>query len=485
MLIFEKSRPGKIGYSLAKIEECFYKQKDVIPGHLLAEDLPLLPELSEPEVVRHYVELSRKNFGVDVGFYPLGSCTMKYNPKVNEEIAQLDGFSLLHPYQPESSVQGALEAIYTLEQCLKEITGMSRFTFQPAAGAQGELVGLLLVKAYFNDRGDKGRQKVLIPDSAHGTNPASASMSGFEVVKIPSNEKGGVSLLSLSENLDNRVACLMLTNPNTLGLFDENILTIASMVHKVGALLYYDGANANATLGITRPAELGFDIVHLNLHKTFSTPHGGGGPGAGPIGVVESLVQYLPVPLVDKDSEGNFFFNFNLPKSIGKVRSFWGNFLVLLKSLCYILQMGAEGLRRVSEDAILNANYLMHHLKKYYYLPFPRICQHEFVLSARWQKEKNGVKALDIAKRLMDFGFHPPTIYFPLIVEEAIMIEPTETESRQTLDKFIEVMGTIANEAEKNPQILLTAPHNTPVKRLDEVKAARQPVLKFECKGGK
>ncbi|NMB95091.1 MAG: aminomethyl-transferring glycine dehydrogenase subunit GcvPB, partial [Clostridiaceae bacterium] len=425
-----------------------------------------------------FTGLSRLNHGVDNGFYPLGSCTMKYNPKVNEDIAALEGFSSVHPYQPEKTVQGCLELLYRTGEFLAEITGMAKMSLQPAAGAHGELTGLMIIKAYHAQNGETGRKKIIVPDSAHGTNPASAAFAGFEVVQIKSNEKGGVDLEDLKSAMGNDVAGLMLTNPNTLGLFDENIKEIAKIVHNAGGLLYYDGANANAILGITRPGDMGFDIVHLNLHKTFSTPHGGGGPGSGPIGVVEKLVPFLPYPSIEL-KEDKYCVNYDLPLSIGRVKSFYGNFSVIVKTYAYILSMGSEGLRKVSENAVLNANYVMNKLKEYFELPFERKCMHEFVISAQKQKEA-GASALDIAKRLLDYGIHPPTVYFPLIVKEALMIEPTETESKETLDKFVEIMISIAEEAESSPDTIKNAPNNTPVTRLDEVKAARNLILRYD-----
>jgi glycine dehydrogenase subunit 2 len=470
-LIFEKSVPGRKGYAFPKLD---VPEQPLFPVEL-REDLDL-PEVSELDVVRHYTRLSQMNFSIDTHFYPLGSCTMKYNPKINDELASLAGFSEIHPFQPEHHVQGALELMYSLQEILGEITGMDAVSLQPAAGAHGELAGLLMVRAYFRDKGEN-RHKVLVPDSAHGTNPATAAMLGYEVVQIPSDKRGGVDLQALKNTLSNDVAALMLTNPNTLGLFDENILTISEMVHEVGGILYYDGANLNAILGIARPGDFGFDLVHLNLHKTFSIPHGGGGPGAGPIGVKAFLAPYLPIPVVRKNAE-SYFLDENLPKSIGRVKAYYGNFLHLVRGLAYILSYGKEGLRKIAEISVLNANYLMRALAPYFDLPYDRICQHEFVLSAKRQKAF-GVKALDIAKRLLDYGFHPPTIYFPLIVEEALMIEPTETESKQTLDAFAKALIQIAREAETNPELLKSAPTTTPVLRVDEALASRKPTLCF------
>ena len=449
-----------------------------IPKNLKRIKSARLPQISEPLLIRHYNNLSKKNFGVDNGFYPLGSCTMKYNPKINEVISRLENFANIHPYQDGEDIQGALQLMYELDVLLCEITGMDKFTLQPSAGAHGELTGLFIINAYHREKGNK-RKNIIIPDSAHGTNPASVTMAGYNTVTVDSDEKGKVDIKKLSKLLDENTAGLMLTNPNTLGLFDENILKISERVHDAGGLVYYDGANLNAIMGIAKPRDMGFDIVHLNLHKTFSTPHGGGGPGSGPIGVKKELSKFLPVPTVEVNGEGRYYLDYDKKDSIGKVKAFYGNFNVLIKAYSYILSLGAQGLKRVSQLAVLNANYLKKHLNKYYYLPYPEICMHEFVISAIWQKEK-GIRALDIAKRLMDFGFHPPTIYFPLIVKEALMIEPTETENKETLDMFIKAMKQIAEEADENPEILKSAPHKTPVKRLDEVKAAKDLILKYD-----
>ena len=477
MLLLEMSTPGRQGYKLPELDVPEVPLTELVPqAYLRSTDLGL-PELSEPEVVRYFTNLSRKNHGVDVGFYPLGSCTMKYNPRINEDVAAMPGFKRIHPRQKASTVQGALQIIYELGNYLAEIAGLDKATFQPAAGAHGELTGLLIIRAYHRQRGeDQQRREILVPDSAHGTNPASAHMAGFVVREVPSDNRGGVDVAALKSMLGPQTAGLMLTNPNTLGLFEENIAEIAELVHAAGGLLYYDGANANAILGITRPGDMGFDIVHFNLHKTFSTPHGGGGPGSGPIFVRQELADFLPGPIVEyQDGE----YCWVEPKqSIGRVKAFHGNFGVMVKAYTYIRHLGAEGLKAVSENAVLNANYLMHHLKQDFYLPYDRICMHEFVLSGKWQKEY-GVTTLDIAKRLLDYGVHAPTVYFPLIVEEALMIEPTETESKATLDAFIAAMRTIAQEAKSNPEKLKSAPTLTPVARLDETKAARQPILKY------
>jgi glycine dehydrogenase subunit 2 len=477
-LIFEISKPGRVAYSLPPCDVPEKQPEDLIPRELLRTDSPNLPEVSEIDAVRHFTQLSQRNHGVDSGFYPLGSCTMKYNPKVNEYVSRLDGFTKVHPHQPEEMVQGSLELMYRMDQMLSEITGMERVTLQPAAGAHGEMTGLMIIKAYHENRGDSKRTKMVIPDAAHGTNPASAAMTGFDVIEVKSNSRGGVDVDALKGLMSDEIAGLMLTNPNTLGLFEENILEIAEIIHQAGGLLYYDGANANAIMGITRPGDMGFDVVHLNLHKTFSTPHGGGGPGSGPVGVKKDLVPFLPKPVVEY-KDGRYFLDYERPLSIGRVKSFYGNFNVVVKAFAYIMSMGKTGLREVSEAAVLNANYIAAKLKDLYLLPYDRICMHECVLSGQRQKNK-GVATLDIAKRLLDFGYHPPTVYFPLIVHEALMIEPTESESRETLDEFIAVMRQIAAEAETDPEIVKSAPHNTVVSRLDEAGAARNPVLRWK-----
>lgn len=477
-LIFEVSKEGRKAYSLPPCDVEEKELNSLIPDSLLRDDEIDLPEVSEIDVVRHYTNISNKNYGVDTGFYPLGSCTMKYNPKINEDMAALGGFANLHPYQPEETVQGALELMYQLDRMLAEITGMERVTLQPAAGAHGELTGLMIMKAYHESRGDKKRNKIIVPDSAHGTNPASAAVAGFEIIEIESDKNGAVDLEKLKEVLSDEIAGLMLTNPSTLGLFEQNIKEIADLVHEAGGLLYYDGANANAIMGIVRPGDMGFDVIHLNLHKTFSTPHGGGGPGSGPVGVRKDLVKFLPVPMIEKKDD-RFVLDYDRPDSIGKVKSFYGHFGVAIKAYAYILSMGAAGLKEVSQKAVLNANYIMNKLKKHYYLPIDQVCKHEFVLGGL-KEDENHISTLDIAKRLLDYGYHPPTVYFPLIVSEAIMIEPTETESIETLDGFIDTMIKIAQEAKENPEMLKTAPHNTPVRRIDEAKAARNLVLKWD-----
>jgi glycine dehydrogenase subunit 2 len=471
-LIYEKSRPGRRACSVPACDVPETPIEQLIERSLLRKDVDL-PEVAEIDLVRHYTELSRRNFGVDMGFYPLGSCTMKYNPKLNEEVAKLPGFTMLHPYAPEAFAQGSLELMYELREYLSEIFGMADFTLQPAAGAHGELTGVMIIKKYFEKKGQK-RSRLLIPDTAHGTNPASGALCGFQIVTVRSNTEGGVDLTHLRELMMEDVAGLMLTNPNTLGLFERNIEDVANIIHGKGGLLYCDGANANAFMGITRPGDLGFDIIQLNLHKTFSTPHGCGGPGAGPLGVNRSLVPYLPVPRVIRKGR-RYAWDENYPDSIGRVRSFFGNFNVMVKAFTYIRSLGPEGLKRVSENAVLNANYVKERLRPYYQIPYDRICMHECVLSGERQVKESGVHTTDIAKRLLDYGFHPPTIYFPLIVREAIMIEPTETESRETLDAFCDAMIAIAKEARENPDMLKSAPHTTPVKRLDDVLAARKP----------
>jgi glycine dehydrogenase subunit 2 len=475
-LIFEMSRPGRAAYDLPDCDVPETKLEELIPSHLIRQTPAELPEVSELDLMRHYTELSNRNHGIDSGFYPLGSCTMKYNPKINEDVARYPGFAKIHPYQSEETVQGALEVLYNLQTELAEITGMDEVTLQPAAGAQGEWSALMMIRAYHESRGEN-RTKVIVPDSAHGTNPASAAVAGLDTITIPSDEHGLVDVEELKEAVGPDTAALMLTNPNTLGLFEEHIVEIAKVVHEAGGLLYYDGANANAILGITRPGDMGFDVVHLNLHKTFTGPHGGGGPGAGPVGVKKILAPFLPRPQVVKVGD-HFKLNHDIPQSIGRVKAFFGNFGILLRAFVYIRSNGPDGLLKVSQDAVLNANYMMRKLQPYFDLPYDRVCKHEFVLSGRRQK-KLGVRTLDIAKRLLDFGFHPPTIYFPLIVEECMMIEPTETESKETLDAFINTMIQIAKEAEESPEIVLEAPHDTVVSRLDEVSAARKPILRY------
>ncbi len=479
-LIFEISKPGRIGYSLPDLDVPEENIDQLIPRDYLRTEDAELPEVSELDIMRHYTALSKRNHGVDSGFYPLGSCTMKYNPKINENVARLTGFSYIHPLQDEATVQGAMELMYDLSEHLKEITGMDAVTLQPSAGAHGEWTGLMMIRAYHEANGEKHRTQVIVPDSAHGTNPASATVAGFETVTVRSDQNGLVDLDDLKRVVGENTAALMLTNPNTLGLFEEHIVEMAEIVHSVGGKLYYDGANLNAILGKARPGDMGFDVVHLNLHKTFTGPHGGGGPGSGPVGVKKELIPFLPKPVLVKDENG-FRFDEDRPQSIGRVKSFYGNFGINVRAYTYIRSMGPDGLKAVSENAVLNANYMLKKLAPYYEMPYDRICKHEFVLSAKRQK-KLGVRALDIAKRLLDFGYHPPTIYFPLNVEECMMIEPTETESKETLDAFIEAMIQIAKEAEEEPEIVQEAPHTTVVKRLDETLAARNPILKYEKK---
>ncbi|MDQ7096136.1 aminomethyl-transferring glycine dehydrogenase subunit GcvPB [Desulfosporosinus sp. PR] len=480
-LIFELSAGGRNAVTLPKCGVPEVPVEMLIPEHMLTQQEPQLPELSEVDVVRHFTRLSTFNHGVDTGFYPLGSCTMKYNPKVNETLARLPGFASLHPYQPEALTQGALQLMAELQQDLCELSGMDGFTLQPAAGAHGEMTGMLIIRAYHQHRKDTKRTKVIVPDSAHGTNPATAAMVGYDIIQVPSTERGGVDIEALRKVLSDEVAALMLTNPNTVGLFDENILEITRLVHEVGGLLYYDGANTNAIMGIARPGDMGFDVVHLNLHKTFSTPHGGGGPGAGPVGVKEFLLPFLPKPIVVQNEDGTFKLEDNLPLSIGRVRSFYANFSVLVKAYAYIRGLGGEGLKAASENAVLNANYLMSVLKDHYFLPFDRICKHEFVITPKTLKS-TGVHTLDIAKRLLDYGYHPPTIYFPMIVEEAMMIEPTETESAETLDEFAQALINIAREAQEDADMVKNAPHTTLITRLDEVGAVRKPDLRYRKK---
>ena len=474
-LIFEKSKSGRIGYTLPALSQ---REKVTlnIPEKLLRSKEPELPEVSEVDVIRHFIHLSTLNYHVDKGFYPLGSCTMKYNPKVNDYAASLPGFTDIHPLQPEKTVQGALRLMKELEEYLAEISGMDAVSLQPAAGAHGEFTGIKIIRKYHETQGNP-RKYVLIPDSAHGTNPASVTLSGYIAKTIKSNEKGLINLEELEANLNEEVAAFMITNPNTLGLFEVEIMKIADMVHSVGALMYLDGANMNAFIGQIRPGDTGFDVMHFNLHKTFSTPHGGGGPGSGPVGVKKFLEPYLPIPrIIEKN--GKLALSYDFPHSIGKIHSFYGNFLVMIKAYTYIRMLGKEHIRRVSEDAVINANYLRVKLQEHYDLPYKSICMHEFVLSGKFLK-KYGVRTLDVAKRLLDYDFHAPTIYFPLIVPEALMIEPTETESKETLDAFVEAMTKIKEEAINNPDILHGAPHNTPVRRLNEALAAKQLKVKW------
>lgn len=477
--IFELSSPGRTGFSLPKCDVPELSAQQMIPEKYLRQKAPALPEVSEIDAVRHYTNLSRLNHGVDGGFYPLGSCTMKYNPKVNEDAAAMPGFQNVHPLEPEALTQGCLELMVQTEKMLCEITGMARLTFQPAAGAHGELTGLMIIKAYHERRGDTKRTKILVPDSAHGTNPASAASAGFETVEIRSDKNGNIDLDDLAAHANEETAGLMLTNPNTLGLFDGNILKIAEIIHNAGGLLYYDGANLNAVIGVCRPGDMGFDVVHLNLHKTFSAPHGGGGPGSGPVGVKKELENFLPGPIVTSNN-GRYKLEPGYDGSIGRVKAFYGNFGVIVRACAYLWSIGAEGLEEVSRTAVLNANYIRVKLQNAYSVAYDRPCMHEAVFSASAQKAGTGVTANDVAKRLIDFGFHPPTVYFPLIVKEAMMIEPTETESVETLDAFIDAMLQIAKEAEECPQTVKEAPHNAVASHFDEVGAARHPIVKWE-----
>jgi len=477
-VIYDLGAPGRRGYTLPPLDVPERPLAELLPGVALRADVRL-PEVNELEVVRHFVRLSHKNHAIDVGFYPLGSCTMKYNPKINEELARLPGIVGLHPYQPEAQLQGALALLWQLERLLCEIGGMDRATLQPPAGAQGEFTGLLIARAYHRSRGDRERDVVIVPDSSHGTNPATAARCGMRIVSIPSTARGRVDLAALRAAVDERTAALMLTNPNTLGLFETEIAEIAAIVHAAGGLMYLDGANMNAILGVTRPGDMGFDVMHFNLHKTFSTPHGGGGPGAGPVAVKEFLAPYLPVPTVERDADGRFRLDDDRPLSVGKVHGVYGNFGILVRAYAYIRTHGPEGLADAARKAVLNANYLAHLLQDAYHFPHGARCMHEFVLSAERQKAR-GASALDIAKRLMDFGFYAPTIYFPLIVREAMMIEPTETETPETLERFAAAMLQIDRESRENPAVLREAPHHTPVRRLDEVTAARHPLLRWQ-----
>ncbi|MGZ4352486.1 MAG: aminomethyl-transferring glycine dehydrogenase subunit GcvPB [Gaiellaceae bacterium] len=478
-LIFEKSQPGRVGYSLPRYD----LPSAEVPEELRRAEPPRLPELAEPEIVRHFTELSTRNFGVDTGFYPLGSCTMKYNPRVNEKVVMLPGFANLHPLQEEDGIQGALELMWELQEILQEVTGLDACSLQPAAGSQGEVTGLMLMHAYFADRGElEQRRKIVVPDTAHGTNPASVTMAGFELTHVKTDARGNIDVEDLRAKVDSSTAGLMLTNPSTLGLFDENIEQIRDIFHGVGALMYYDGANLNAVCGISRPGDMGFDIVHINLHKTFSQPHGGGGPGGGPIVVRRILEPFLPVPAVVRDGDGGFHLDYDRPKTIGKVRGYTGPFGVFVRSYAFIRAWGSD-LRHMSEAAVLNANYLLARIREAYDVPYDRLCMHEFVASARSLKRDHGISALDVAKRLMDFDFHPPTIYFPLVVQEALMIEPTETEAKETLDAFADAMIEIAREAAEEPQTVKDAPHSRPVRRLDEVKAAKLAIVRYQFDG--
>jgi glycine dehydrogenase subunit 2 len=480
--IFEKGAPGRRAFVCPARDVPEADGAELLPARFRRSEPPRLPEVSEPELVRHYVRLSKRNFDLDSGFYPLGSCTMKHNPRLHERVAALPGHARLHPLQDSARAQGALELMWRLQQALGEIAGLGHVCLQPSAGSHGELAGVLLTRAYHEDRGER-RTKVLTPDTAHGTNPATVTMAGLEVVKLASDADGGIDLDDLRAKAGEDVACLMLTNPNTLGIFDPNIEEIAAIVHGVGATLYYDGANLNAVMGISRPGDMGFDIVHFNLHKSFTQPHGGGGPGSGPIAASERIAPYLPTPLVARRSDGSFELDEERPKSIGRLRGFQGNYGCFVRAYAYICSLGADGLRDASEAAVLNANYLLARLSErgvaeYLPLAYGRLCMHEFVLSGAPMKRELQIKTLDLAKRLLDFGFHPPTVYFPLLVEEALMIEPTETETKETLDAFADAVAAILAEAAADPQIATQAPYTTPVRRLDEGAAAKRPVIR-------
>jgi glycine dehydrogenase subunit 2 len=479
-LIFEKHVPGSNPFCLPACAIPDPAISENIPAQFLRQETMSLPELSEVEAVRHFTELSTRAYGVDSGFYPLGSCTMKYNPKINEWAARLPGFAGIHPYQPEHTVQGALQLYYEMQQMLAEITGMDGFSLQPAAGAHGELVGIMVIKAYHQERQDSKRTKIIVPDSAHGTNPATANVVGFDVIEVKSNQRGLVDLDDLRSKMSDEVAGLMLTNPNTLGLFEEDIQEMAAIVHDGGGLLYYDGANLNGIMGVARPGDMGFDVIHVNLHKTFGTPHGGGGPGSGPVGVKSILLDYLPVPLAVKNGE-QYSFDYDRPMSIGKVKNFYGNFGVIVKAYAYIKSLGGEGLKEACEHAVLSANYLRHQLRDDYNIPLDRLCKHEFIINSKKQAQY-GISTMDIAKRLIDYGYHPPTVYFPLIVSEAMMIEPTETESKERLDSFVETMQAIARESATDPGLVIHAPQNAVIKRVDDVSAARKPVVKWDSR---
>lgn len=478
-LIFEKHVQGSNPFSLPGESIPAPAIGESIPAPFLRQAAVSLPELSEVEAVRHFTELSTRAYGVDNGFYPLGSCTMKYNPKINEWAARLPGFAAIHPYQPAATVQGALQLYYEMQELLAEITGMDGFSLQPAAGAHGELVGVMLIKAYHQARQDYKGTKIMVPDSAHGTNPASANVLGFEVVEVKSNSRGLVDLADLRSKMTDEVAGLMLTNPNTLGLFEEEIQEIAAAVHADGGLLYYDGANLNGIMGVARPGDMGFDVIHVNLHKTFGTPHGGGGPGSGPVGAKAKLLDFLPKPIAVKQ-DGEYRFDYDRPLAVGKVKNFYGNFGVIVKAYAYIKTLGAAGLKEACQHAVLNANYLRHQLREDFQIPLDRLCKHEFIITSKKQAEY-GITTMDIAKRLIDYGYHPPTVYFPLIVSEAMMIEPTETEAKERLDEFVATMKTIAREAAEQPALVTEAPRNAVIRRVDEVTAARKPIVKWEA----
>lgn len=479
-LIFEVSEAGRKSYSLPELDVPEKDVKSLISEEYIRKDELDFPEVSEQQVIRHYTNLSMKNYSVDRGFYPLGSCTMKYNPKINEQMARLDGFANIHPLQDEATVQGALRLMYELDKALCEITGMEKMSLNPAAGAHGEFAGITTIKAYHEARGDFKRNKVIVPDSAHGTNPATSAMAGCEIVEVKSDENGYVDLESLRAAVGEDTCALMLTNPNTVGLFDKNIKEITAIVHEAGGLCYYDGANANAILGHAKPGDMGFDVIHLNIHKTFSTPHGGGGPGSGPIGVKKLLEPYIPLPLVEKDGD-RYYLEFDRKNSLGRLKDFQGHFGILVRAYTYILTLGADGLKEVSNMAVLNANYIQSMLEDDYNRVAKGVCMHECLFAGLKDDANGELRTLDVAKRLMDKGFHPPTVYFPLIVHEALMIEPTESETKETLDEFINAMKEIAKEAKENPELLKEAPHTTVVRRPDETLAARKPVLKYEA----
>lgn len=478
--IFEKHSPGRKGYTLPK-NDVQKNITEIIPEKFQRKSELKFPEVSELDVMRHFLELSHMNHCIEKGFYPLGSCTMKYNPKINETLVRNEKLADLHPFQKEKTVQGALQILFELQNDLAEISGFANVTLQPVAGAHGEFTGLKIIKAYHEAKGNHHKTKIILPDSAHGTNPASVTLAGYENVEIKSNENGRVDVEDLKAHVDENTAGFMLTNPNTLGLFESDIEEIAKIIHDVDGLMYMDGANFNAIMGIVKPGEIGFDIMHFNLHKTFATPHGGGGPGSGPIGVRNDLVKFLPVPMISKNDDKYILDHSHQETSIGKIHSFFGNFLVNVRAFLYLKMIGSEGLNAISENAVINANYIMKKIADHYYIPHKvQYCMHEFVASGKWQKDKHNVRTLDIAKRLLDKGFHAPTVYFPLIVPEALMIEPTETESKETLDEFITAMIEIAKEAEENPKILHDAPVNTPVRRVNDTKAVRELNIKFD-----
>jgi glycine dehydrogenase subunit 2 len=480
--IFQKGAPGRRAFVCPPVDVPSAGAQELLPARFRRSEPPRLPEVSEPEIVRHYVGISKRNYDLDSGFYPLGSCTMKHNPRLHERVAALPGHARLHPLQDPEGAQGALELMWNLQGALAEISGLAHVSLQPSAGSAGELAGVLLTRAYHEDRGET-RHKVLTPDTAHGTNPATVTMAGLEVVKLETDSDGGIDVEDLRAKADSDVACLMLTNPNTLGLFDRNIEEIAAIVHGVGATLYYDGANLNAVMGMSRPGDMGFDIVHFNLHKSFTQPHGGGGPGSGPIATSERIAPFLPRPLVVRGDDGTFAFDFDRPKSIGRLRGFHGNYGCFVRAYAYICSLGGDGLKDASEAAVLNANYLLARLRErgvaeHLPLAYGELCMHEFVLSGGPMKKELKIKTLDLAKRLLDFGFHPPTVYFPLLVDEALMVEPTETETKETLDAFADAIAAILAEAAEDPQIAIGAPYTTPVRRLDEVAAAKHPVIR-------